>query len=122
MEKHSHKHSYNTKSGVGIIILEVEASTKNQGVTNELATNLWMTERRKRITASVWGNVAKCRSTTQVASAVKSLLYPTFRGNVATEWGNRKESETLGAYLALKQQTGSPTVTSLKLFYKYLIC
>ena len=102
--------------------MEVEASTKNQGVTNELATNLWMTERRKWITASVWGNVAKCRSTTQVASAVKSLLYPTFRGNVATEWGNRKESETLGAYLALKQQTGSPTVTSLKLFYKYLIC
>ena len=29
-----------------------------QGVADELATNLWMTERRKWITASVFGNVA----------------------------------------------------------------
>ena len=98
----------------GAKILEVEASTKNQGVADELATNLWMTERRKRITASVCGNIAKRRSTTKVANTVKSLLYPTFRGNIATEWGNHKESEALGAYLALKQQTGSPTITAHK--------
>ena len=33
-----------------------------------------------------------------------NLLYPTFKRNIATEWGNHKELETLGAYLALKQQ------------------
>ena len=38
------------------------------------------------------------------ANAVKSLLYPTFKRNIATEWGNHKELETLGAYLPLKQQ------------------
>ena len=69
---------------------------------------------KKRITASVCGNIAKRRSTTKVANAVKSLLYPTFRGNIATEWGNRKESETLGAYLAMKQKNGSPTITVRK--------
>ena len=66
-------------------MLEVEASTKNQGVADELATNLWMAERKKRITASVCGNIAKRRSTTKVANAVKSLLYPTFKGSIATE-------------------------------------
>lgn len=65
--------------------------------------------KKKQITASGCGNIAKRTSTTKVSNTVKTLLYPTFRGNTATEWENSRESETLGAYLTMKQQSGSPS-------------
>ena len=36
-------------------MLVVEAATSSQGTADELASNLWMTERRKRITSKVCG-------------------------------------------------------------------
>ena len=48
-------------------------------------------------------------------SGLASILSAKFRGNIATEeWGNSEESETLGAYLAMKQQNRSPTITVRK--------
>ena len=46
-----------------------------------------MTERRKRITASNVGSIAKMRKTTKRCNKVKSLLYSSFRGNQATQYG-----------------------------------
>ena len=43
--------------------------------------------RRKRITASGVGPIAKRKPTTKVASKVKQLLYSKFHGNRATDWG-----------------------------------
>ena len=37
---------------------------------------------------------------TKVANTVKSVLYCTFRGNVATEWGKLQEPATCEAYIA----------------------
>ena len=51
-------------------IVEVERSTRGQGTATEVANNLWLAERHKRITLSVTGNIAKCRSMTKVAPLV----------------------------------------------------
>ena len=51
-------------------IVEVERSTRGQGTATEVAGNLWLAERRKQITSSVTGNMAKCRSMTKVAPLV----------------------------------------------------
>ena len=46
-----------------------------------------MVERRKRLTASNVGSIAKMRKTTKRSNKVKGLLYSSFRGNVATLYG-----------------------------------
>ena len=84
-------------------VLEVEAATRSQGTADELASNLWMTERRKRVTSTVCGQIAKRRSTTKVANLVKSLLYTSFKGNKSTKWGISQEPATESAYLTRKQ-------------------
>ena len=91
-------------------VLEVEAATRSQGTADELASNLWMTERRKRVTSTVCGQIAKRRSTTKVANLVKSLLYTSFKGNKSTKWGISQEPTTKSAYLTRKG-TLSPEIT-----------
>ena len=86
-------------------VLEIEAATRSQGSADELASNLWMAERRKRITSSVCGQIAKRRSTTKVANLVKTLLYTSFKGNDATKWGISQEQDTQRAY-----QNRSPAI------------
>ena len=68
-----------------------------------------MTERRKRITSSITGIVAKRRSTTKAVPLVKTLLYATFRGNVATTHGHDQEPATRTAYLQAKLAS-SPSI------------
>ena len=84
--------------------MEIESLTRRQGTANEVAANLWMAERRKRITASVCGTIAKRRTTTKVGKFVKTHLYSTFRGNMATEWGKLQEPESEEAYLLEKRR------------------
>ena len=45
----------------------IEVMTRQQG-TDECSANLWLAERRKRITASNVGSIAKCRSSTMKAA------------------------------------------------------
>ena len=92
-------------------IVEVERSTRGQGTATEVAGNLWLAERRKRITSSVTGNIAKRRSTTKVAPLVKTLLYSTFRGNAATQHGHEQEPATREAYLSAKREC-SPGIST----------
>ena len=94
-------------------MLEVEATTRDQGMASEFATNLWMAERRKRITASACGQIAKRRTTTKVANQVKALLYTSFKGTTATKWGSLQEPETQSAYLTMKQGM-SPAIAVCK--------
>lgn len=53
-------------------IIDIEMVTRGQSTFNDVTTNLWLTERRKRITSSVTGTIAKHRTTTKVASLVKT--------------------------------------------------
>ena len=90
-------------------ISELESATRAQGSGQEAAANIWMAERRKRITASACGQIAKRRATTKVAGLVKTLLYSTFRGNTATQWGSMREETTKQAYIQEKKKV-SPAI------------
>lgn len=72
--------------------------TRQQG-TDDTSANIWLAERRKRITGSNVGGIAKRRSATKVANKVKELLYTTFRGNAATRWGTLQEPVSQSRYL-----------------------
>ncbi len=73
----------------------IEATTRGQGTCGK-----WMTERRKRITASNVGSIAKMRKTTKRCNKVKSLLYSSFRGNQATQYGVDNEVKARQQYVA----------------------
>lgn len=76
---------------------EIETLTRSQGF-DESSAHIWMAERRKRITASTVGRIAKRRPSTKVANAVKQHLYSTFRGNAATRWGHLQEPRARSRY------------------------
>ena len=61
--------------------IQLEQMTRVQGMADDLIANVWLVERRKRITSSTAGQTAKRRATTKVCSIVKTLLYTQFRGN-----------------------------------------
>lgn len=47
-------------------------------------SDVWKSERKKRITASNFGKICKLRKTTSTAKTVAALLYSTFKGNSST--------------------------------------
>ena len=95
-----------TESQAEVIRLE----TTGQG-SNDDSLYKWLAERRCRITASNTGSIAKRRTTTKVASAVKQLLYTKFTGNNATRWGNLQEESTKEEYLKCKE-LDSPEIST----------
>ena len=65
-----------------------------------------MTERRKRLTASRIGSIAKMKRTTKRSSKVQQILYSTFRGNAATRYGIQMEDVARQQYITHQQQQG----------------
>ena len=95
---------YKTKVAItGDKAKEIELKTRQQSNSVQ-----WLAERRMRITASTTGSIAKMRATTKKAKKVKELLYNTFRGNQATQYGLAKEEETTIQYTTYQQQNGHP--------------
>ena len=62
---------------------KIAINTVDQG-DGEFDGQLWREERRKRITSSSVGQIAKRKQSTKVNSTIKKLLYSKFRGNKAT--------------------------------------
>ena len=81
---------------------DIEMMTRQQG-TDETSANIWLAERRKRITSSNVGLVAKRKTSTKVGNKVKQLLYTTFKGSAATRWGTHQEAESCSRYIQQKQ-------------------
>ena len=81
---------------------EIQDPTRNQG--DENSAHVWLAERRKRITASSVGRIAKRRSSTKVANAVKQHLYTTFGGCAATRWGHLQEPRARSKYIQQRIQ------------------
>ena len=67
----------------------IEQNTKDQG-----DSDLWMAERRKRITASVTGGIAKMKTNTKRSTRVKNMLYSRFKGSEVTRYGSLREEAT----------------------------
>ena len=86
-----------TKEKAGII----EQETREQS-----ASDVWIRERAKRITASRVGSIAKMRKTTQRSKKVEQLLYSRFRGNQATLYGTSREDTARQQYVTYQRQNG----------------
>jgi hypothetical protein len=82
---------------------EIEQQTRDQADSYE-----WIGERRKRLTASVVGSIAKMRNTTKKSKKVENLLYSKFRGNAATRYGATMENQTKQEYQTYQQQHHHP--------------
>ena len=89
---------------------DLKIRTAEQG-KNDNSLQVWLAERRKRITASNVGSIAKRRPTTKVNSMVKKLLYTNFEGNTATKWGILQEETTNSKYLEAMRKS-SPDITT----------
>ena len=89
-----------------IMVTEVSAEKININTMGQSIGEFeqrWHEERRKRITASNVGQIAKRKPTTKVVSKVKQLLYSKFHGNRATDWGLLQEDVSRTEYLKVKQ-------------------
>ena len=84
---------------------QVEELTRSQG-----DTEMWMEERRKRLTASNIGTIAKMRPATKRAKRVEQLLYSRFTGSAATRYGSTMEKVALQEYTSYQQQHGHPGI------------
>ena len=85
------------------VACELEEQTRNQSESNQ-----WRCERRKRITASNAGGIAKMRAKTKRSKKVQQLLYSTFRGNKATFYGSEKEDITKQEYITYQRRNNHP--------------
>ncbi len=89
--------------------LRLLANFLERQTLDQADNELWVIERRKRITAST-GGIAKMRSTTKRSKKVEMLLYSKFRGNAATQYGSYKEESTRQQYETYMRQNGHPNL------------
>ena len=88
---------------------KIERETRIQAESEE-----WSMERRKRITASKVGGIAKMKETTKRSFKVKALLYSSFRGNQATRYGTEMEDMAIKQYITYQHENDSPRLTVQK--------
>ena len=88
---------YNTQ----VVVTKEEASVIEKDTAG---SDLWKSERRKRLTASKVGGILKMRKTTSRANKVKETLYNPFRGNQATRYGMLMEDVARTEYTTHQQQ------------------
>ena len=89
-----------------MVIPEDEAKEIETNTWNQADSELWITERQKRRTASRVGNIAKMRKTTKPRTKVKNILYITFRGNNATRYGIANEDKARQEYITYLRWRG----------------
>ena len=105
------KESY-YKNKVAVSKQEMERIEQNTKEQSDI--DLWMTERRKRITASMVGGIAKMQKKTKRSTRVKNMLYSRFRGSEATRYGSLMEDVARQQYVCYQQQHGHCNLTTEK--------
>ena len=71
-------------------VTKQEMEDIEQNTIEQSHSDLWMTERWKRITASVVGGIAKIQQKTKRSTRAKSLMYSKFRGSEGIRYGSLK--------------------------------
>ena len=84
---------------------DLEIQTQNQA-----DSELWIQERKKRITASNVGEICKMMKKTKRNKKVEALLYNRFKGNIATQYGRRREENSRQKYIMYQQSHGHPNL------------
>ncbi|XP_063217698.1 uncharacterized protein LOC134540509 [Bacillus rossius redtenbacheri] len=92
---------------------DLEVQTRDQG-----SSQLWMKERRKRVTASFFGRVCKMRENTSCKVTVEAIVYSRVLENAATIHGLANERIAVALY---EEQTGH-TVKQCGLFVDLQHC
>ena len=98
---------YQTK----VVVAQEEAANLEKCTQGQTKSEKWSSERRKRLTASKIGSIAKMKATTKRSKKVKELLYSTFHGNVATSYGMKMEEITQQEYITHQNCMGHPGLT-----------
>ena len=93
---------YNNK----VVVSKQEMECIEQNTKEQSGSDLWMTERQKRITASVVGGIAKMQKKIKRSIRVKNMLYSRFRGSEATRYGSLMEEAARQQYVSCQEQRG----------------
>ncbi len=89
-------------------ITERQSEAVEQSTTLQSGSGVWKEERRKRLTASGFGEVCKRNPKLKVEPYVRRKLYGSFNGNQYTRHGLQQERATIIDYEAImEKQTGS---------------
>ncbi len=91
-----------------MVVTRQEAEKIEHQTCEQADSQEWISERRKRLTASTVGSIAKMRATTKKSKRVENLLYTKFRGNVATRYGTAMKDTARQEYQTYQQQHGHP--------------
>lgn len=91
-----------------VVITRDEAEKIEQQTRDQADNKEWKHERRKRVTASRAGGIAKMKNSTKRSSKVKDMLYSIFNGNVATKYGLDMEDSTIQQYVTYQRVNGHP--------------
>ena len=91
-----------------VAVTTEEAKRIEEQTRDQIDNEEWGYERRKRITASVAGGIAKMKEKTRKSKKVESLLYSTFRGNQSTRYGTLMERTTIEQYVSYQRQHDHP--------------
>ena len=76
----SEEHLCELRVTTTIVVSKQEMERIEQNTKEQSGSDLWMTERRKRITASVVGGIAKMQKKTKRSTRVKNMLYSRLEG------------------------------------------
>ncbi|CAG2230579.1 unnamed protein product [Mytilus edulis] len=82
-------------------ILAIERQTKTQS-----NSQVWKTERKKRLTASNFGKIVKRNTKLKIKPLVSELLYSGFKGNAYTVKGLQEERNSIHEYILKKAESG----------------
>ena len=97
------------------VVVTADKAKAIETLTRDQADNMnWLVERRKRLSASKVGSIAKIRKTTNRMNKVKKLLYSRFKGNKATQYGCMKEEETIQPYITHQRCNRHPDISEEK--------
>ena len=96
------------------VVLSDDARTKLQESTvGQSSSQTWFVERRKRVTSTMAKAIARRRKSDFTQAITQRQLCQSFRGNAATRYGMRHESDALEAFKQHASEFGEVKTTGL---------